>query len=107
VKEEMKQEAGTEARVQRGGIDLVHHLVYYGPMRVNIHEAKTRLSELLNRVESGEEIIIARAGTPIARLVPIRDKTAERVAGTAKGKVVIEKSFDEPLPESLLGEYEG
>ena len=58
-------------------------------------------------MESGEGSTIARAGTPIARLVPIRDKTAERVAGTAKGKVVIEKNFDEPLPESILGEYEG
>jgi prevent-host-death family protein len=76
-------------------------------MRVNIHEAKTRLSELLNRVESGEEITIARAGTPIARLVPIRDKDSERVAGSAKGKVIIEKNFDEPLPESILGEFEG
>ena len=72
-----------------------------------MHEAKTRSSELQNRVESGEEITIARAGTPIARLVPIRDKTAQRVAGTAKGKVIIEKNFDEPLPESILGEYEG
>jgi len=103
----MKQGTGARATIQHGDIDLVHYLVYYGSMRVNIHEAKTRLSELLNRVESGEGSTIARAGTPIARLVPIRDKTAERVAGTAKGKVVIEKNFDEPLPESILGEYEG
>lgn len=48
-----------------------------------------------------------RAGIPIARLVPMRDRSAGRVVGTAKGKVIIEKTFDEPLPESILDEYEG
>ncbi len=76
-------------------------------MKVNVHDAKTRLSELLSRVESGEEITIARAGTPVAHLIPIREKTGERMAGTAKGKVKIENDFDEPLPESILREYEG
>lgn len=88
-------------------LDLVHYLVYYGFMKVNVHDAKTRLSELLSRVEGGEEITIARAGAPVARLVPIREKAHDRVAGTAKGKVRIEKDFDEPLPESILREYEG
>ena len=50
----MKQGTGARATIQHGDIDLVHYLVYYGSMRVNIHEAKTRLSELLNRVESGK-----------------------------------------------------
>lgn len=75
--------------------------------QVNIHDAKTRLSELLNRVEGGEEITIARAGRPVARLVPVREKTGARIPGTARGKVVIEKDFDEPLPESFLREFEG
>jgi prevent-host-death family protein len=74
--------------------------------KVNVHEAKTKFSELLNRVEGGEEITIAKAGRPVARLVPIREKTGERIAGTAKGKVVIGKNFDEPLPESLRKEFE-
>ncbi|HOW54112.1 MAG TPA: type II toxin-antitoxin system Phd/YefM family antitoxin [Syntrophorhabdaceae bacterium] len=75
-------------------------------MKVNVHDAKTRLSELLSRVESGEEIIIARAGRPVARLVPVREKARERIAGTAKGKVKIGKDFEKPLPESILREYE-
>jgi prevent-host-death family protein len=66
--------------------------------QVNVHDAKTRLSELLSRVEGGEEITIAKAGRPVARLVPIHGETSERVPGTARGKVVIQKDFDEPLP---------
>jgi len=89
-------------------LDLVQDLVYICPMKkVNVHEAKTRLSELLNRVEGGEEITIAKAGRPVARLVPIREKATERVPGSAKGKVVIREDFDQPLPESLLREFEG
>ena len=75
--------------------------------QVNVHDAKTRLSELLGRVEGGEEITIAKAGRPVARLVPVRDSTGERVPGSAKGKVAIRKDFDEPLPEPLLKEFEG
>ena len=75
--------------------------------QVNVHDAKTRLSEILRSVEGGEEITIARAGRPVARLVPIREKAGERMPGTAKGKVVIEKDFDKPLPASLLREFEG
>jgi prevent-host-death family protein len=75
--------------------------------KVNVHEAKTKLSELLSRVEAGEEITIAKAGRPVARLVPVREKAIVRVAGTAKGKVAIGRDFDEPLPDSLLWEFEG
>jgi prevent-host-death family protein len=74
--------------------------------QVNVHDAKTRLSELLNRVEGGEEITIAKAGRPVARLVPVRGEATERIPGTAKGKVVIQKNFDEPLPDALLREFE-
>jgi len=97
----------TGDRDQGTELDLVQYLVYYWFMKVNVHDAKTRLSELLSRVEGGEEITIAKAGRPVARLVPIREKTTERIAGTAKGKVKIGKDFDEPLPESILREYEG
>jgi len=76
-------------------------------MQVNIHDAKTRLSQLLSRAEGGEETIIARAVRPVARLIAIREKTVLRIAGTAKGKVRMESDFDEPLPESILREYEG
>jgi prevent-host-death family protein len=66
---------------------------------VNIHEAKTHLSRLLERVQSGEEITIAKAGRPIAKLTAIRDRPARRVPGMDKGKVVIHPNFDDPLPE--------
>jgi len=66
---------------------------------VNIHEAKTHLSRLIERVEAGEEITLARAGRPVAKLVPFTRRTAPRVPGLWKGKVRIAEDFDDPLPE--------
>lgn len=66
---------------------------------VNIHEAKTHLSKLLRRVMNGEQIIIAKAGKPIAVLSPIDDTLPRRHPGNDAGKVVIKPDFDEPLPE--------
>lgn len=66
---------------------------------VNIHEAKTHLSKLLLRVVNGEEIIIAKAGEPIAVLSPIRTPPSTRTAGNDAGKIVIHPNFDDPLPE--------
>jgi prevent-host-death family protein len=74
---------------------------------VNIHEAKTHLSRLLARVSGGEEIIIAKAGKPIARLVPMAPKLTQRVPGGAAGKIIIAPDFDAPLPEAILSEFEG
>lgn len=66
----------------------------------NIHEAKTHFSKLLQRVMSGEEVVIAKAGKPIARLVPVNaNDTSPRVPGIDKGKVVIKPNFDDPIPE--------
>jgi prevent-host-death family protein len=67
---------------------------------VNVHEAKTHLSRLLERVEAGEEVVIARSGHPIARLVPI-GPTRPRVPGRLKGAVIVADDFDSPLPEEL------
>ena len=75
-------------------------------MKVNIHEAKTHLSKLLARVGNGEEVIISKAGKPIAKLVPIADKTKKRVPGSAKGKVIMEKNFDAPLPKYIQKAFE-
>lgn len=72
----------------------------------NIHEAKTHLSKLLARVMAGEEIIIAKAGKPIARLLPFNDRPPERAPGTAAGKIVISPNFNEPLPEEILESFE-
>ncbi|MEW5866546.1 MAG: type II toxin-antitoxin system Phd/YefM family antitoxin [Bacillota bacterium] len=73
---------------------------------VNIHQAKTQLSRLLTRALEGEEIIIAKAGKPIARLVPIAERPIKRVPGSARGIVTIAPDFDAPLPESVLEEFE-
>jgi len=66
---------------------------------VNIHEAKTHLSKLLKRVLNGEEVIIARAGQPIARLSPLQPKRGKRVPGSAKGMFTMTDDFDAPLPD--------
>jgi prevent-host-death family protein len=73
---------------------------------VNIHEAKTHLSRLLARVMGGEEIIIAKAGRPIAKLVPYGIPNKQRVPGTAKGKIWISEDFDGPLPDEILESFE-
>ena len=72
---------------------------------VNIHEAKTHLSRLVERVEAGEELVIARAGRPVARLVPYRPRTVPREPGLWRGRVSLVADFD-LTPESLLGEFE-
>ena len=72
---------------------------------VNVHEAKTHLSRLLERVEAGEEIILARAGKPCARLVPIAGEAPSRRPGRLKGRV--ECDFFEPLPPSELAAWNG
>ncbi len=73
---------------------------------VNIHEAKTHLSRLLARVAAGEEVVIAKAGKPVARLVPMAAPKRARTLGRDQGKVVIAKDFDDPLPEDLLAPFE-
>jgi prevent-host-death family protein len=73
---------------------------------VNIHEAKTHLSRLLDRVAAGEEIVIAKAGQPVARLVAIKPVRQRRTPGTYKGRVKLGADFDKPLPEDLLKRFE-
>ena len=73
---------------------------------VNVHEAKTQLSKLLARVEAGEDIVIARRGEPVARLVGCKPRN-KRQADVLKGKVVIPESFFDPLPEEELTVWEG
>ena len=63
---------------------------------VNIHDAKTHLSRLVERVEGGEEVIIARAGRPVARLVPYRARREPRTPGLLKGKIWLADDWDSP-----------
>ena len=74
---------------------------------VNIHEAKTHLSRLLARVAAGEDIIIARAGRPVAKLVPLSPIKKTRGYGLLKGEFTVPDSFFEPLPEEELTAWEG
>jgi prevent-host-death family protein len=76
-------------------------------MEVNIHQAKTHFSQLLQRVAAGEEITIARAGVPVARLVPIEKKKGTRPLGIARGEIWIADDFDAPLPDDLLTAFYG
>lgn len=73
---------------------------------INIHDAKTHLSRILSRVEGGEEIIISKAGRPVARIVPLKEKMKKRIPGTAKGSITIMKDFFRPLSEDILNEFE-
>jgi prevent-host-death family protein len=71
---------------------------------VNVHEAKTHLSRLLDRAHAGEEIIIAKSGEPYARLVPLSDRLSKRESGTLKGQIEITDTFFEPIPADWTGE---
>ena len=73
---------------------------------VNIHEAKTHLSRLLTDVEAGEEVVIARNGKPVARLVAVTQQ-GKRQPDVLKGKITIPDSFFDPLPEEELRLWEG
>jgi prevent-host-death family protein len=75
-------------------------------VEVNIHEAKTHLSRLLQRVAAGEEVTIARSGVPVARLVAVEPK-AKRPLGFARGEIWIADDFDAPLPDDLLKLFYG
>lgn len=72
---------------------------------VNVHEAKTHLSRLLEQAHAGEEIIVAKAGKPYARLMPLESKPPQRQPGRLRGR--LEDSFFEPLPEDELRAWEG
>ncbi len=72
---------------------------------VNVHEAKTHLSRILERVAAGEEVIIAKAGKPVAKLVPLRE--GKRQPGSLKGRIRVGADFDAPLPEALQKAFMG
>ena len=72
---------------------------------VNVHEAKTHLSRLLERVEAGEEIVLARNGKAVARLVPVG--RVQRRPGAMKGRIRIRRDFDAPLPKELAKAFRG
>jgi len=70
-------------------------------MEVNIHEAKTHLSRLLQRVALEEEVIIAKAGKPVAKLVSVDSNPRKRMLGSAKGEFIVPDDFNDPLPKEI------
>lgn len=74
---------------------------------VSIHAAKTQLSRLVDDASAGEEIIIAKAGQPVARLVPLRASLPKRELGGLAGKFVLPPNFDDPLPEEFMKFFDG
>jgi prevent-host-death family protein len=77
------------------------------PVEVNVHEAKTHLSRLLQRAMDGEDVIIMRAGRRLVRLTPVESAPLRRKLGTAKGEFTVPKGFDAPLPEEVLADFQG
>jgi prevent-host-death family protein len=74
---------------------------------VNIHEAKTHLSRLVEQAVEGRQVVIAKAGKPVARLVAVKKTRKKRTLGFLAGKLRIPKDFDAPLPEDVIAEFEG
>jgi prevent-host-death family protein len=73
--------------------------------QVNLYDAKTQLSRLVERAAAGEEIVIAKGGRPLARLVPLARRTAPRELGFLAGKIHLGPDFDAPLPEDLAAAF--
>ena len=74
-------------------------------MTINIHEAKTHFSRILKRVAMGEEIVIAKAGKPIAKVSPYAQDERERVPGKDQGLFTVPEDFDAPLPDDVLAKF--
>lgn len=70
-------------------------------VQVNIYDAKTKFSKLIKKAIAGEEIIIARSGKPVAKLVPFQKPGRDREPGSAEGKIFVSQDFDAPLPDDL------
>jgi prevent-host-death family protein len=74
---------------------------------VNLYDAKTNLSNLVERAARGEEIVIAKAGRPLARLVPLARRTTPRPFDLLAGQVIVGPDFDDPLPDDIMAAFEG
>ena len=77
------------------------------PAQVNMHEAKTHLSRLVERVEAGEEIVISRAGKPVARIIAVRAPAGSRAPGRLRGRIRVSDDFDAPLPDEVAAAFAG
>jgi prevent-host-death family protein len=73
---------------------------------VNVHEAKTHLSRLLEQAMAGEDVVIMRSGRPLVRLMPVESAPRARKIGSAAGVFTVPDDFDAPLPDEILAEFE-
>lgn len=73
---------------------------------INIHEAKTHLSRLVDEAAAGREIVIAKAGKPMAKLTPLAGARPQRKLGTLKGRLKVQGNFDAPLPAHIIEDFE-
>lgn len=74
---------------------------------VNIYDAKTRLSQLVDKAAAGEDVVVSRNGKPLVRITRLEESKRPIKFGVLKGKLKVPKNFDEPLPEDVLGGFEG
>jgi len=74
---------------------------------INVHDAKTHLSRILEDVAAGAEVVIAKAGKPVARLVPFESAPKPKQLGLLKGRIRVAENFNAPLPPELLADFEG
>lgn len=74
---------------------------------VNIYDAKTRLSQLVDRAASGEDVVVSRHGKPLARITRLKEPQRRVKFGLLKGKLTVPKSFDDPLPADVLAGFAG
>ena len=72
---------------------------------INIHEAKTHLSRIIEEVAAGKEVVIAKAGKPMARLVPLAPAVKPKKFGTLKGKIHVPDNFNDPLSDEVLESF--
>ena len=89
------------SRLTNGDVSDMPDYIY------NLYEAKTHLSHLIDRVAKGEEILIAKSGIPLAKLVPLPKSKAKRKPGGWEGKIHISDDFDAPLPDNIQSAFEG
>jgi len=75
-------------------------------VNVNMHEAKTHLSRLIAKVQKGQEVVIAKAGKPVARLLPVEPPLKPRKPGSSKGKIWVADDFADPLPDDIVDLFE-
>lgn len=101
------QERGSVCGLGETRLELVYSLFGRCMETVNIYDAKTRLSQLVDKVASGEDVVVSRNGKPLVRITQLHTARRQIKFGVLKGKVTVGSDFDAPLPDSVLAGFEG